>query len=313
MTGEGSSGNDRPGGAESPKRRCGFVAVVGAPNSGKSTLLNRIVGAKVSIVTPKAQTTRTRVVGITGVGETQLAFVDTPGIFVPKRRLERAMVAAAWSGAAAADIVVALVDAAEGMDQDVRRIIDGLKESGRKAVLALNKVDLVKREKLLGLAEALNAEGVFTDTFMISALTGDGVPDLVAHLCARLPEGPWLYPEDQLADMPERLLAAEITREQVFLQLRQELPYAAAVETESWTGFEDGSVRIDQIIYVQRQSQKGIVLGKGGKQVKAIGTAARGELEKVLGRRVHLFLYVKVRDWIDKPDYYRALGLDFNV
>jgi GTP-binding protein Era len=313
MAGEGALGNDRPGGGGEVKRRCGFVALMGAPNSGKSTLLNRIVGAKVSIVTPKVQTTRTRVVGIALAGETQLVFVDTPGIFMPKRRLERAMVAAAWSGAAAADIVVALVDAAKGMDEDVRRIIDGLKKSGRNAVLALNKVDLVKREKLLGLAEALNAEGVFTDTFMISALTGDGVPDLVAHLRARLPEGPWLYPEDQLADMPERLLAAEITREQVFLQLRQELPYAAAVETESWTTFEDGSVRIDQIIYVQRQSQKGIVLGKGGRQIKAIGAAAREELEKALGRRVHLFLYVKVREWIDKPDYYRALGLEFNV
>jgi GTP-binding protein Era len=313
MGGERPSGNDRRGGAARPATRCGFVALVGAPNSGKSTLVNRLVGAKVSIVTPKVQTTRTRVLGITAVGETQLVFVDTPGIFAPKRRLERAMVAAAWSGAAGADIVVVLVDSAKGVDEDVRRIVGGLKGSGRTAILALNKLDLVKREKLLGLAASLDAEGVFTDTFMISALTGDGVADLVACLCGRLPEGPWLYPEDQLTDMAERLLAAEITREQVFLQLRQELPYAAAVETEAWTALEDGSVKIDQIIYVLRASQKGIVLGKGGSRVKAIGTAARKELEGILGRRVHLFIHVKVRDWTADPERFRALGLDFNA
>ncbi|MEE9140131.1 MAG: GTPase Era [Alphaproteobacteria bacterium] len=313
MGGERPSGNDRRGGAARPATRCGFVALVGAPNSGKSTLVNRLVGAKVSIVTPKVQTTRTRVLGITAVAETQLVFVDTPGIFAPKRRLERAMVAAAWSGAAGADVVVVLVDSAKGVDEDVRRIVGGLKGSGRTAILALNKLDLVKREKLLGLAASLDAEGVFTDTFMISALTGDGVADLLACLCGRLPEGPWLYPEDQLTDMAERLLAAEITREQVFLQLRQELPYAAAVETEAWTALEDGSVKIDQIIYVLRASQKGIVLGKGGSRVKAIGTAARKELEGILGRRVHLFIHVKVRDWTADPERFRALGLDFNA
>lgn len=313
MGGEGERALDQSAGVQQQPRRCGFVALVGAPNAGKSTLLNCIVGAKLSIVTPKVQTTRTRVLGITVVGQAQLIFIDTPGIFAPRRRLERAMVAAAWGGAAGADIIVVLVDAVRGIDEDVKRITDGLRAANRKAVLALNKIDLVRRESLLGLADELNATGVFTDTFMISALTRDGVDDLVAFLCARLPQGPWLYPEDQLSDMPERLLAAEVTREQVFLQLHQELPYAAAVETESWEDFEDGSVRIDQVIYVQRESQKPIVLGKGGRRIKAIGSAARAELERLLERRVHLFLHVKVRDWVEAPDHYRALGLDFNA
>lgn len=298
--------------------RCGFVALVGAPNVGKSTLMNNLVGAKVSIVTPKVQTTRTRVLGICIRGASQLVFVDTPGIFMPKRRLERAMVRAAWRGAADADMAVVLVDAAQGregaVDTDTGRIIEGLKRGERKAILALNKIDLVKRETLLGLAEELGRTGVFTNTFMISALTGDGVQDLSDFLAANVPEGPWLFPEDQLSDMPERLLAAEITREKLFLQLHQELPYSLAVETESWEEFDDGSVKINQIIYIQRDSQKAIVLGKGGRQIKAVGRAAREELEALFGRRVHLFLHVKVRpDWIDDPERYRDLGLDYNA
>ena len=299
--------------APQPSRRCGFVALLGAPNVGKSTLLNRVVGSKVSIVTPKVQTTRTRILGIAIRGETQIVFMDTPGIFAPRRRLDRAMVAAAWGGAREADIVLVLVDAAKGFCDDTRRIVEGLKESERKAVLVLNKIDLVRRDSLLALAADLNAEGVFADTFMISAVTGDGVDDLVSYLCARLPEGPWLYPEDQLSDIPKFLLAAEITREQVYLQLRQELPYAATVETETWTPFEDGSARIDQIIYVARESQKPIVLGKGGQRIKAIGAAARAEMERIFGHRVHLFLRVKVEAWEERRERYKALGLEFEV
>lgn len=294
--------------------RCGFVALLGAPNAGKSTLLNRMVGAKVSIVTPKVQTTRTRVLGIAARGGTQLIFVDTPGIFQPRRRLDRSMVAAAWAGAADADIVVLLVDAEKGLNEDVRRIVEGLETAGRKAILALNKIDLVKRETLLSLSATLNESGVFTDTFMISAANGDGVEDLADLLAERLPEGPWLYPEDQLSDMAERQLAAEITREKLFLQLRQELPYALTVETEEWEDRADGSVRISQVIYVQRDSQKSIVLGKGGKMIKTVGAAAREELEAMLDCRVHLFLFVKVREkWVDDPERYRDWGLDFDV
>ncbi len=294
--------------------RCGFAALIGAPNAGKSTLLNRLVGAKVSIVTPKVQTTRTRVLGIALRGPAQVVFVDTPGIFRPRRRLDRAMVAAAWAGAADADLVVLLVDAEKGLTGDVTRIVEGLAAAGRKAILALNKIDLVKRETLLALADELHANGVFTDVFMISAATGDGVDDLMAALVERLPEGPWLYPEDQLSDMPERSLAAEITREKLFLQLRQELPYALTVETEEWEDKPDGSVRIGQVVYVQRDSQKAIVLGKGGRRIKAVGEAARGELEEMLGCRVHLFLFVKVREnWGDDPERYREWGLDFDA
>ena len=295
-------------------RRCGFVALLGAPNAGKSTLLNRLVGAKVSIVTPKVQTTRTRVLGIAIRDDVQLVFVDTPGIFEPRRRLDRAMVAAAWAGAADADIVVLLIDAQKGVTGDARRIVDGLVKAGRKAILALNKIDLVKREKLLALTATLNESGIFTDIFMISAATGDGVGDLADTLAARLPEGPWLYPEDQLSDMAERQLAAEITREKLFLQLRQELPYALTVETEEWQDKPDGSVRIAQVVYVQRGSQKSIVLGKGGQMIKTVGAAAREELEGMLGCRVHLFLFVKVREkWGDDPERYRDWGLDFNA
>jgi GTP-binding protein Era len=300
-------------GAGEKGRRCGFVALLGAPNVGKSTLLNRVVGAKVSIVTPKVQTTRTRILGIAIRAETQIVFIDTPGIFAPRRRLDRAMIAAAWGGAREADLVVVLVDAAKGFCEDTRRIVEGLRGTGRQAVLAINKIDLVRRESLLALAAELNAEGVFTDTFMISAQTGDGVEDLVGYLCARLPEGPWLYPEDQISDIPKFFLAAEITREQIYLQLRQELPYAATVETESWTPFEDGSARIDQIVYVTRESQKPIVLGRGGQRIKAIGAAARAEMERIFGHRVHLFLRVKVEEWEERRERYRALGLEFEV
>jgi GTP-binding protein Era len=294
--------------------RCGFVALLGAPNAGKSTLLNYLVGAKVSIVSPKVQTTRTRVLGIAMRERAQIVFVDTPGIFQPKRRLDRAMVAAAWAGAADADIVVLLVDAQKGVTHDVRRIVDGLEKAGRKAILALNKIDLVRRDKLLELASTLNESGVFTDIYMISAATGDGVEDLAKTLVERLPEGPWLYPEDQLSDMAERHLAAEVTREKLFLQLRQELPYALTVETEEWEDKPDGSVRISQIIYVQRDTQKSIVLGKGGQMIKAVGAAARADLEEMMGCRVHLFLFVKVREkWGDDPDRYRDWGLDFDA
>lgn len=302
------------------KTRCGFVALLGAPNAGKSTLLNRMVGSKVSIVSPKVQTTRSRVLGIAMAGDAQIVFIDTPGVFTPKKRLERAMVSAAWGGAHDADRIVVLVDARRGVDGDTRLIIGRLRKEGRQAILALNKIDLVKRKLLLGLtaecAEEKLEDGrdLFTDTFMISALSGDGVDELRAHLIDRMPEGPWLYPEDQSADMPLRLLAAEITREKVFLQLSQELPYAAAVETEAWTERDDGSVRIDQIVYVRRDSQKMIVLGKAGRRIKAIGSAARTELETLLDRRVHLFLHVKVREgWQDDPERYRDLGLDYNV
>jgi GTPase len=298
--------------SEAAPRRCGYVALVGAPNAGKSTLLNQLIGAKVSIVSPKVQTTRARVLGITVDGEAQLIFIDTPGIFAPKRRLERAMVAAAWAGAEDADLVVLLVDAARGVDEDTRRILDGLKAAGRRAVLALNKVDLVEPQRLLPLTDALRREGLFDAVFMVSALTGDGVEDLRRHLAAALPQGPWLYPEDQLTDLPQRLIAAEVTREQVFLQLHQELPYATLVETEGWEEREDGSVKISQVIHIQRPGQKAIVLGKGGRQIKDIGARARSELERMLGRRVHLFLFVRVsEDWTEDRERYKAMGLEF--
>ena len=300
--------------------RCGLIAIVGAPNVGKSTLVNHLVGAKVSIVSPKVQTTRTRVLGIRMEGNAQLVFVDTPGIFQPRRRLDRAMVAAAWDGAAHADAIVLLVDCAKGLDADTRRIIDGIKRhaaEGRGAhevILALNKVDRVKKPGLLKLAAALNEESLFTETFMISATTGNGVADLMAYLAARVPEGPWLFPEDQISDMPQRLLAAEITREKLYLQLRQELPYAATVESESWRENEDGSIRIDQVVYVERPTQKGIVLGKGGARIKSLGEAARKELEEIFGCRVHLFLFVKVRQrWGEDRERYRDWGLDFDA
>ena len=297
-----------------PGQRAGFVAIVGAPNVGKSTLLNRLVGAKVSIVSPKVQTTRTRVLGICIEGPAQIIFIDTPGIFQPRRRLDRAMVAAAWSGTADADEVLLLVDASRGLDRNTTAIVKKLKRAERTVILAINKIDLVNKPDLLALAAELNEAGAFTDTFMISAETGDGVADLMALLAGRVAAGRWLFPEDQISDMPGRLTAAEITREQLYLQLHKELPYAAAVETESWKDQDDGSLRIEQVVYVERGSQKAIVLGKKGSRVKSIGEAARKELEEIFGRRVHLFLFVKVRgNWGDDPERYRDLGLDFDA
>jgi len=304
--------------------RAGFAAIVGAPNAGKSTLVNALVGSKVSIVSPKVQTTRMRVIGIAmvdlpdggseGAGSrAQLVLVDTPGIFrVAKRRLERAMVAAAWQGAEEADVVVLVVDAQRGVGPETEAIIERLKASRAPRYLALNKIDLVPREKLLGLAADLNARLPFERTFMISALRNDGVQDVLVTLGRALPQGPFLYPEDQAADLPMRLLAAEVTREQVFLQLHQELPYEAAVETDKWDERGDGSVRIEQTIHVQRDSQRAIVLGKGGARIKQIGARARHELGQMLERPVHLFLHVKVSErWADDPAHYRAIGLDY--
>lgn len=294
--------------------RCGFAAVIGAPNAGKSTLVNLLVGAKVTIVTHKVQTTRTRVLGIALRDQTQIAFVDTPGIFAPKRRLDRAMVSAAWQGSQDADTTLLLVDAQAGVTKDVENILKGLTDQGRKAVLALNKIDLVKREILLALADRLNATGLFTDIFMISATSADGTGDLLAHLADAMPSGPWLFPEDQLSDMPQMLLAAEVTREKLFLNVHQELPYALTVETENFEVRDDGSVRIEQIVYVERESQRSIVLGKGGQKVKAIGTAARADLSEMFDTKVHLFVYVKVRDrWQDDPERYRVWNLDFQA
>ena len=298
-----------------PAPRCGFAAILGAPNAGKSTLVNALTGAKVSIVTHKVQTTRFRVRGIFIEGASQIVLVDTPGIFTPKRRLERAMVEAAWGGAADADVVLLLFDAGRGdIDPDTRLILDGLKAKEQKAVLVLNKIDTVKRERLLGLAQAFQDEGLFSDTFMISATTGDGLAELRAHLAAAMPEGPWLYPEDQLTDLPLRLIAAEVTREQLFLRLHQELPYALTVETDSWQDFEDGSVKVEQTVYVQREGHKGICLGKGGKTIRAVREASQAELQSLLERPVHLFLYIKVRErWVEDPERYRVWGLDFQA
>jgi len=280
----------------------------------ESTLLNRLVGRKLAIVTPKPQTTRTRLLGIAIEGPAQIIYVDTPGIFAPRRRLDRAMVAAAWSGAEDAEQTVLLVDAARGVDRDTRRILDRLGERDQGSILALNKIDLVRRDSLLTLADTLSREGRFDPVFMISGRTGDGVNDLKRHLAAVLPQGPWLFPEDQLSDMPERVIAAEVTREQVFLQLRDELPYGSAVETEQWQDKRDGSARIEQVIFVQRPSQRAIILGEGGQRIRAIGARARAQLEHLLDRRVHLFLFVKVREnWVEDRERYAALGLDYDV
>ena len=292
--------------------RCGFIALIGAPNAGKSTLLNSLVGQKVAIVTPKVQTTRTRLTGIATFGKSQLIFVDTPGIFRPRRRLERAMVATAWRGAEDADIVVFLIDSKRGLGADEERIIAGLREAGRRAIVALNKIDLVRREHLLELAAKVDETGVASEIFMISATTGDGVMDLKARLAARVPEGPWLYPADQITDVTSRVLAAEITREKVFLRLHQELPYAITVETENWEERDDGSVAISQVIHVSKASQKGIVIGKGGRTLKAIGEAARKEMELLFERRVHLFLFVRVTEnWSESREHYLAMGLEY--
>jgi GTPase len=295
------------------KTRCGFVALIGAPNAGKSTLLNRLIGAKVSIVSPKVQTTRRRVLGVAMRGEAQAVFVDTPGIFAPKRRLDRAMVAAAWSGAGDADRIVLLVDATKNrIDGDTRAIIEGLKKHKRTAICAINKVDAVKREGLLKLAAELNAALPFEHIFMISAETGDGVEDLMTEVVAHLPEGPHHFPDDQLTDLPVRLLAAEVTREHLFRQLHEEVPYALTVETEAWEEFKDGSAKVSQVVYVVRDNQKAIVLGKGGSRIKQVREAAQAELIEMLERKVHLFLFVKVREnWQEDPERYREMGLDF--
>ncbi|HSI00527.1 MAG TPA: GTPase Era [Reyranella sp.] len=299
--------------------RAGFVAVVGAPNAGKSTLVNALVGSKVSIVSPKVQTTRMRVIGIamadlSGGERAQVVLVDTPGIFrVTRRRLERAMVAAAWQGAEDADAVAVVVDAERGVGEETRAILAKLKTRKAPRFLVLNKIDLVPREKLLALTAELNALVTFERTFMVSALKGDGIADVLAAFASAVPEGPFLYPEDQAADLPMRLLAAEVTREQVFLQLHQELPYEAAVETEKWEERGDGSVRIEQIVHVQRDGQRAIVLGKGGTRIKQIGARARHELSHLLERPVHLFLHVKVSArWADDPAHYRTIGLDYD-
>jgi GTP-binding protein Era len=299
--------------------RCGFVAVLGAPNAGKSTLVNALVGQKVSIVSQKVQTTRIPVRGIAMHGETQIVFVDTPGIFAPKRRLDRAMVKAAWGGAADADAILLIADAPElsarptGLAAaDTERIIDGLKGAQKKAALVLNKIDAMKRDQLLPLAERLNKTGVFERVFMISASKGNGLDALLDHCAKLMPQGPFLYPEDQAADIPSRLLAAEITREKLYLRLHDELPYASTVLTESWKELKDGSIRIDQTIFVERQGQKAIVIGKGGSAIKAIGEAARKEMEELFGRRVHLFLHTKVLEgWGEKAAHYREWGLEF--
>jgi GTP-binding protein Era len=295
--------------------RAGFVALIGEPNAGKSTLLNRMVGAKVSIVTHKVQTTRTRIRGIAMEGTAQIVFVDTPGLFAPRRRLDRAMVAAAWGGATDADIIVLLVEAHRGLTEGVERIIDTMRDripQGQPVALAINKIDRVKAEVLLGVTETLNGAFPFAKTFMISAEKGYGVDDLRQWLAAQVPEGHWLYPEDQIADLPMRMIAAEITREKLTLRLHEELPYQLTVETETWEDKPDGSTRIDQLIYVMRDGHKGIVLGKGGETIKAIGQAARAEMMAFLGRPVHLFLQVKVRPgWMEEKERFSEMGLDF--
>jgi GTPase len=295
--------------------RCGFVALIGEPNAGKSTLLNAMVGAKVSIVTHKVQTTRMAIRGVAVEGASQIVFVDTPGLFRPRRRLDRAMVAAAWGGAGDADIVVLMVEAHRGITQGVEDILGRMAEAmpaGRTVALAINKIDRVRAEALLPLSAALNERRDFAATFLISAERGHGVADLRRWLAERLPEGPWLYPEDQIADLPMRMIAAEITREKLTLRLHQELPYELTVETEGWEERRDGGVRIEQVVYVAREGHKGIALGHRGETIKAVGTAAREELARFLGRPVHLFITVKVRpNWLDEAARYREMGLDF--
>jgi GTPase len=293
-------------------QRCGFVALIGAPNVGKSTLINALVGAKVSIVTPKVQTTRSLIRGIAIEGEAQLIFVDTPGIFSPRRRLDRAMVGTAWGSTQDADLVALLIDSRRGLKEDDEKILQGLGKIRPPKVLVLNKIDLVDRLALLALTREANQHASFAATFMISALSGDGVPDLKRWLAAHAPGGPWLYPPDQISDAPLRQLAAEITREKLYLRLHQELPYQSTIETEVWKELKDGAVRIEQTLYVERESQRKIVLGKGGQTLKAIGSAARAEIAAAIEQPVHLFLHVKVREgWADDPERYRAMGLEF--
>jgi GTP-binding protein Era len=297
---------------QAASRRCGFVALIGAPNVGKSTLVNALVGSKVTIVSRKVQTTRALIRGIVVDGQAQIILVDTPGIFAPRRRLDRAMVSTAWSGAHDADLVCVLLDAKAGLDEEADRILTKAASVAHEKILVLNKIDLVPREKLLELAKAANDRMAFARTFMVSALSGDGVDDLRRSLGDMVPAGPFLYPEDQMSDAPMRQLAAEITREKIYQKLHQELPYQSTVETDSWTERNDNSVRIEQTIFVERESQRKIVLGKGGATIKAIGADSRKEIAEILGVGVHLFLFVKVREnWGDDPDRYRQMGLEF--
>jgi GTP-binding protein Era len=298
--------------ADESDKRCGFIALIGAPNVGKSTLVNALVGAKVAIVSHKVQTTRALLRGIAIAAESQLIFIDTPGIFDPKRRLDRAMVSKAWTGAQDADFVCALIDAKRGLDEETTALINRLSEVRQPKLLVINKIDLFEKPALLTLIKSANERVAFAAVFMISALTGDGVADLKQWLAAHVPPGPWHYPEDQITDAPLRQLAAEITREKLYLRLHQELPYQSTVETDQWTERKDGSVRIEQTVYVERESQRKIVLGKGGQTIKAIGADARREIADILEQPVHLFLFVKVReDWGDDPERYREMGLEF--
>ncbi|MGA8970467.1 MAG: GTPase Era [Pseudolabrys sp.] len=298
--------------AQGSDTSCGFIALIGAPNAGKSTLLNALVGSKVSIISHKVQTTRMLIRGIAVEGRSQLIFVDTPGIFSPRRRLDRAMVTTAWSGAHEADLVGVLIDARKGLEEEAEGILRRLGDVKPPKLLILNKIDVVAKEALLTLAKASNEMAKFEATFMLSALTGDGVADLKAWLAQHVPPGPWLYPADQMSDAPIRQLAAEITREKLFERLHQELPYHSTVETEVWKELRGGDIRIEQTIYVERESQRKIVLGKGGQSIKAIGEAARKEIAKIVEAKVHLFLFVKVREgWADDPERYRAMGLEF--
>ncbi|MDQ8697890.1 GTPase Era [Hyphomicrobium sp. LHD-15] len=298
--------------AQSP-HRCGVIAIIGAPNAGKSTLVNALVGAKVTIISRKVQTTRIQIRGIAMAGASQLVLIDTPGIFAPKRKLDKAMVASAWAGAADADQILVLVDAAKGLDEDVERLLERLAGQSKKAILVLNKVDRVEdKARLLALVQDLSPRIAFERVFMIAALTGDGVAELKRYLAERVPEGPWLYPEDELSDIPVRQLAAEVTREKIYNYLHDELPYQITVETESWKTLRDKSVRVEQVIYVERDSQKSIVLGKGGQTIKKISQASRTELTEIVGEPVHLFLFVKVREnWGQDPERYREMGLEF--
>ena len=301
-----------PAAQPSGDARCGFIALIGAPNVGKSTLVNALVGSKVSIVTHKVQTTRALVRGIATAGSAQLVFIDTPGVFAPRRRLDRAMVATAWGGAHDADIVGVLIDARQGLDAEAETILGKLAEVRQPKVLIINKIDLVARPSLLALAASLNARAAFAATFMLSALTGDGVGDLKSWLAEHVPRGPWHYPADEISDAPLRSLAAEVTREKLYLRLHEELPYQSTVATDQWKELNDGSVRIEQTIYVARESQRRIVLGKGGQTIKAIGADARREIAAIIEAPVHLFLFVKVRErWGDDPERYREMGLEF--
>jgi GTPase len=309
---EPASGEPAGGDGELTRRRCGFIALIGAPNVGKSTLINAIVGAKVAIVSHKVQTTRALLRGIATLGDSQLVFIDTPGIFQPRRRLDRAMVAGAWTGAGDADIVGALVDAQRGIDDEAGALLERLAGLERPKILIVNKIDLVEKPTLLTLVKEATDRVAFAATFMVSALTGDGIADLRNWLAGQVPVGPWHYPEDQITDAPLRQLAAEITREKLYLRLHQELPYQSTVETNSWKELKDGSVRIEQTIYVERMSQRKIVLGRAGQTIKAIGSEARREIADMAEQPVHLFLFVKVREaWGDDPERYREIGLEF--